>query len=646
MGKTTFKLALLMNSPVAIDLGTSFCRVAAYRPHDDGRVRIIPDFVGCTSCCYSVHSNVAFVDNARLVGLAARMEFVQNPSQTVSRIKSYLGKTYSELVDKLKNISFQVIPADDGSDCLIINDEYYPEEIAALLVNRMREIVTHTIKQSVNDIVITVPACFNDAQRQATVDSIEIAGLRVVAMLNETTAAAFVYAFMSGASPKNVLFYDLGGGHVSVAIARVSNCEVRILATAGNQNVGGNELSDRFTAYIAGKIFENYGQDATINAKTNRRLYLLCDRVKRELSCRMECDLFSRNLLPDVLVEVSNTRAEFEEVGKDLFRAAIEPIDEALGLASMSVDDIDDVVVLGGSARIPRIDFLLREKFNRRQLNKSLHSEETIVCGAALYAAQLVKMLPRTIKVFEVMSHAIGIEQSFNLVKPLIPRNTPIPCVVRRVLSTKRGGDQSHLTVHLYEGDRAKTTENNYLGSFEITELRRAFGDINEAIVDFEIEKNGIIKASLISDPRNTKGKYIDIRKKGLTVNAKRIACREFARSLSGDAVIRRLVEHRRYLESLAYLLHAATEAKELQLNELEVEYLLNESRKILRWLRSNSNAKFNEIEEKTRMLEDAIGLNVRCTLQELMYHALNFTNLDDDIQNLYLDVDSQEYDE
>ena len=635
-----------MNSPAAIDLGTSFCRVATYRLHD-GRVRIIPDFVGCASCCYSVHSNVAFVNNARIIGLAARMETLQNPSQTVTRIKSYLGKSYSEIADRISNITFQLTPTADGSGGFIINAEFYPEEVAALLINRMREIVTHTIKQSVNDIVITVPACFNDAQRQATLDAVEIAGLRVMAILNETTAAAFVYAFMENEiHPKNILFYDLGGGHVSVAVARVNKDEVRILGSAGNQNVGGNTFSDKFTSYMAEKIVQIYGQDPTLNPKSYRRLYLICDHIKRELSSKFESGLVTRNLLHDTLVQITNKRKDFEEVNKELFKAAIEPIDEALRLSSLSIDEIDDVIVLGGSSRIPMIDFLLREKFNRRQLNKKFHSEETVVYGAALYAAQLVKMLPRTIRVFDVANHAIGIEQPLNLVSPLIPRNTLVPCIIRRVLSTKPNGDQSHLTIRLYEGDRAKTIENNYLGSFDITELRWGFGDIQEAIVDFEIEKNGIIKASLIPDPRYSKGKYVDIKKKGLSTSIKYNACKEFARSLSGDAMIRRLVEHRRYLESLAYLLHAATEAEELRLDQNEVQYLLKESKELLRWLRSNSNAKLAETEEKTRMLEDAIGLNVHCSFQELIYHALHFTNLDDDIKDFHRDDETQEYDE
>nr|CDS24468.1 heat shock protein kDa [Echinococcus granulosus] len=628
-----------MNSPVAIDLGDSFCRVGLYKPHD-GRVRIVPDFEGYSYCCYSIPSYVAFVNNAQLVGTTARMQSVQEPHQTISRMKSLLGKRYFEVEEQLSNITYQVTSDIGDAGRPLINGQFYAEEIVAVLVNKMREVITHTAKQSVKDVVITVPPCFKDAQRQATLDAAEIAGVRVAAMLNETTAAAFVYAFSAKEEPLNVLFYDFGGGHVAVTVASVSKSEVRILGSAGSQKVSGNGITDRFTASVAELIVKQYNQDPYLNMKTYNLLRLICERCKRDLSSNLESELIIRGVLPDIPIRVVITRAHFEDMCQDLFKTAMEPIDEAIQLADLNIDDIKDVVILGGSARIPKVDLLLREKFHKRQINKRLHSEETVAYGAALYAAQLAKALPTSVSVYDVTNHTIAIEQPHRVVSPMIPRNTPIPCAFRRTFSTMPDSDQSHLTVRLYEGDRAKATDNTFLGSFDITELRPAFGDIHEAMVDFEVDKNGILKATLVLDSRWHQLKHVDIKKTCLPADFKYTACREFARSLSGDAHMRRLFEHRRYLEFFAYLLRTATGAKALDLQEQEVQCLLHESKASLGWLRSNPKAQLDETDAKIMSVQDTVTSSLRCTIEELVYHALHFTNPEGDIK--YFPVDSE----
>ncbi|VDK37855.1 unnamed protein product [Taenia asiatica] len=628
-----------MNSPVAIDLGDSFCRVGLYKPHDD-RVTIVPDFEGYSSCCYSIPSYVAFVNNARLVGATARMQSIRVPDQTISRTKSLLGKRFFEVEEQLGDITFQVTPDAGDFDRPLINGKFYAEEIIAVLVNKMREIITHTAKQSVKDVVITVPACFKDAQRQATLDAAEIAGVRVAAMLNETTAAAFVYAFNAKEEALNVLFYDFGGGHVSVAVASISKSAVRILGSAGSQKVSGNGISDRFTASVAELIVKKYNQDPFINKKAYNLLHLICERSKLDLSSNQNSELVIRGVLPEIPVRMVITRSQFEEMCLDIFKTAMEPIDEALRMAGLKTDDIEDVVILGGSARIPKINLLLREKFHGRRINKRLHSEETVVYGAALYAAQLAKMLPTLVRVHDVTNHAIGIEQPHCVVSLMIPRNSPVPCTVRRTFSTTPDDDQSHLILRLYEGVYAKTTENTFLGSFDINGLLPALGGIHEVIVDFEVEKNGILKATRILDPRWHNVKHIDIIKPCLSTAFKQVACREFARSLSGDAQMRRLFEHRRYLEFFAYLLRAATGAKALDLQEQEVRCLLHESEASFRWLRSNPRAQLEEMDAKIMSVQNTITANLRCTIEEIVYHALHFTDPEGEIK--YFPVDSE----
>ncbi|VDM31145.1 unnamed protein product [Hydatigera taeniaeformis] len=628
-----------MNSPVAIDLGDSFCRVSLYKPHE-GRVTIVPDFEGYSYCCYSIPSYVAFVNNARLVGTTARMQLVRLPQQTISRTKGLLGKPFIEIEEQLNNITFQVTPDAGNFGRPLINGQFYAEEITAVLVNKMREIITHTAKQAVKDVVITVPACFKDAQRQATIDAAEIAGVRVAAMLNETTAAAIAYALSTMEKTMNVLFYDFGGGHVSVAVASVSKCEVRILGSAGNEKASGNGISDRFTASVAEVIVKKYKQDSFLNRRAYNLLRIICERSKRELSSNLESELTIRGVLPDLTVRIVITRSQFEDACKDIFETAMEPIDEALQLAGLKIDDIEDVVILGGSARIPKIDLLLREKFHKRQLNKRFHSEETVVYGAAMYAAQLSRIVPRVIRVYDVTNHTIGVEQPHGVLSPIIPRNTSLPCTIRRNFTAIQGSDQSHLTLRLYEGVHAKTAENTFLGSLDIVGLFPTLGDIHDVSLDFEIERNGILKTTQLLDQRLHHIKHIDIRKPCLSTDFKHVACREFARSLTGDTQMRRLLEHRRYLEFFAYLLRAAIGAKTLDLREEEVRCLLNESEASLRWLRSNPRAQLEETDAKITSVQDAIAANLRCTIEEIVYHSLHFTEAEGTTKYLPTDSD------
>ncbi|KAL5109028.1 Heat shock cognate 70 kDa protein 2 [Taenia crassiceps] len=374
--------------------------------------------------------------------------------------------------------------------------------------------------------------------------------------------------------------------------------------------------------------------------KTHNLLRRICERSKRDLSSKLDSELVIRGVLPDIPVRVAITRAQFEEMCQDIFRAAMEPIDEALRMAGLKIDDIEDVVILGGSARIPKIDLLLREKFHRKQINKRLHSEETVVYGAALYAAQLAKMLPTLIRVYDVTNHSIGIEQPHCVVSLMIPRNIPVPCTVRRIFSTAPDGDQSHLTLRLYEGAHAKTTGNTFLGSFDINELLPAFGGGHEVTVDFEVDTNGILKVTQIFSPRGNQVKHVDITKPCLSTDFKHIACREFARSLLGDAQMRKLFEHRRYLEGFAYLLRAATGAKALDLQEHEVKCLLHESEASLRWLRSNPKAKLEETDAKIMSVQDTVTANLQSTIEELVYHALHFTDPEGEIK--YFPIDSE----
>ncbi|VDD84318.1 unnamed protein product [Mesocestoides corti] len=569
-----------MNVPVAIDLGNNFCRAAIYRPLD-ARVQVIADLDGCGGGCHSIHSYVAFFNRARLVGLAARMEAMRHPDRAIVSIKSLLGRRHSEIVGKINQLSFRVTTND--SNQIILAGKYRPEEIAAVLIHKMRELTEQTVKHAIHKVVITVPPCFNDAQRQAVVDAGEIAGLRVVGLLNETTAAAIAYAAETTDEPKNILIYDLGGGHVSVAVARVRKNDVEILGTAGNLDVGGKEFTRRLTTTVAKRILKNDGVDLASDKKAFGRLMHVCDRVKRELSVSLEYQVEFTKLLRNSHFSAVVTVTEFEEMCADLFTKAMEPIDEALRTAKLTRDAVDDVVILGGSTRMRKVIVLISEMFSKKQINKSFHCEETVVHGAALYAAHLAGKNSTLMRVNDVINRTIGVELPDSILSPLILRNTPIPCVSRHAFSTSSHGQKFQLSLQLYEGDCAQPPLNNYLGSIDILDQRPVTGDVQDVSVDFKVDRSGIVKAWLVNETRSDAYKQLFIKKTGLSPETKCWVCRDFSRSLSGDVMVQQLMEKRRYLESFAYMIQASVHTSELELKEGDIEYLDRESTTILK---------------------------------------------------------------
>ncbi|CDS35616.1 heat shock protein 70 [Echinococcus multilocularis] len=502
--------------PLAIDYRNTYCRCAIYDPITEEVVIFTDSSVGDCLRRY-IHSYVAFNANSPLVGNPARAEVIKNPSHSVCWIKRLLGRRPSDVTSLTAGLCCQVkISCDGESERLkFCENRYLTEELAATLLSRLREMAEERMECHVNMTFITVPACFNDAQREATVNAVEIAGFYRVHLLNETTAASVVYAAHNTGTlkdSKNVVFYDLGGGHVNASVCKITSTQCRVLGTAGTVVVGG----DNFDECVATKSERTRGVNMRESGWDFMRLRLACERAKQIFSYAQDTIIMMTKLGTPLTFARSLTRREFTSMCWELFKSAVKPVTEALSVANLSTDDIDDVVILDGASRMPHLQTLLRNIFHYRELNKTFHSEETVVVGSALYAARMTNFSRNPLVVCDVLAHAIGIEQSKGIYHILISSNTPIPWIVRAVLSKSPTSLEPHLEVRLYDGSRALTSDNRYLGRFKVTKLQPL---TNTSTVELILTSSGILKVKWLDE-------LLDVKKTKLSAPMKSTAKR------------------------------------------------------------------------------------------------------------------------
>ncbi|EUB59896.1 Major heat shock 70 kDa protein Bbb [Echinococcus granulosus] len=589
--------------PLAIDYGNTYCRCAIYDPVTEEVVIFTDSSVGDCLRRY-IHSYVAFNANSPLVGNLARAEAIRNPSHSVCWIKRLLGRRPSDVTSLTAGLCCQTkISCDGESERLkFCENQYLTEEIAAMLLSRLREMAEERMERHVNTTFITVPACFNDAQREAIVNAAEIAGFYRVHLLNETTAASVVYAAHNTGTlkdSKNVVFYDLGGGHVNVSVCKITSTQCRVLGTAGTVAVGG----DNFDECVATKLAEESERTRGVNMRESgwnfMRLRLACERAKRILSYAQDTTIMMTKLGAPLTFARSLTQTEFTSMCWELFESAVKPVTEALSVANLSTDDIDDVVILGGASRMPHLQTLLRNIFHHRELNKTFHSEETVVVGAALYAARMTNFSHNPLDVCDVLAHAIGIEQSKGICHTLISSNTPIPCIVRVVLSKSPTSLEPHLEVRLYDGSRALASDNRYLGSFKVTKLQPL---TNTATVELILTSSGILKVKWLDE-------LLDVKKTGLSAPMKSTAKRRFTSMLAGDTSVMTLKERRRHLEKLICDLRLTTQAPDMNMNEADRHYIHGCTANFFAWLSKHQRATLAEVEDKISEVTEKASL-------------------------------------
>ena len=481
---------------IGIDLGTTYSAVGVLR---GGRVEIIANEQGNRI----TPSWVAFTDEGRLVGESAKNQYAQNPSNTVFDAKRFIGRKMddNELKRDIKHLPFTV-KGKSGKPAIEVewkgdDKQFQPEEISAMVLNKMKETAENYLGTPVTHAVVTVPAYFNDAQRQATKDAGTIAGLNVLRIINEPTAAAIAYGLdKKDDKESRILVFDLGGGTFDVSLLSIDDGVFEVLSTAGDTHLGGEDFDNRVQEYLVKQYKNKTGQDPSKNQRSMGKLKRAVEQAKRQLSSQASVKVEIEAFYQGEDMSETLTRAKFEEINNDLFRKTLKPVEQVLKDAKVKKDEVDDIVLVGGSTRIPKVQQLLQEFFNGKQLSKGINPDEAVAYGAAVQGGVLSgESSADDILLIDVCPLTLGIETTGGVMTKLIPRNTQLPTKKSQIFSTA-ADNQPTVLIQVYEGERSMTKDNNLLGKFELTGIPPAPRGVPQIEVTFELDANGILKTT------------------------------------------------------------------------------------------------------------------------------------------------------
>ncbi|KAF5467287.1 hypothetical protein F2P56_017125 [Juglans regia] len=599
---------------IGIDLGTTYSCVGVWQ---DDRVEIIVNDQGNRT----TPSYVAFTEKERLVGDAAKNQVARNPTNSVFDAKRLIGRRFSDpLVQNDINLwPFKVIEGSKDKPMIVVSykgedKQFAAEEISSMVLKKMREIAEAYLGKMVKNAVVTVPAYFNDAQRKATMDACDIAGLNVMRILNEPTAAAIAYGLhkVGRIGKRNALIFDLGGGTADVSLLTIEESSFEVKAVAGDTHLGGEDFDNRMVNHFV-QIFKRWHQkDISGNARALRRLRTACERAKRILSSAIETTIEVDSLYDGIDFSSTITRAKFAELNMDLFQNSIYLVENCLTDAKMDKENVNDVVLTGGSTRIPKVQQLLRDFFDGKELNRSINPDEAVAYGAAVQAANLTGMGDEKVQnvvLLDVTPLSLGVRVRGGVMTVMIPRNTAIPIKMEKNYTTTED-NQTEITFAIYEGERARTVDNYWLGEFTLYGVPAAPRGVASVDVCFDIDANGILN---VSARERTTGVSQQIT---VTNEKARLPKEEINRMVKDaemyqveDDKYREKAEAKAALENYAYDMRNTVNDKEngAKLAPAGKKKIEGAVHQVIQWLDGNQLAEADELEEKL------IGLQLIC---------------------------------